>query len=196
MAFEYLGGSTDLSNLIFNEILKISPILMSKYYTLQDQVLYLILIPSVIILLFVWTFGYWFMGGGHRGLRLLISAIAYIYIVYAGWYGTFVIPLILAWFPIVLIAAFAFFLMTKIFHPMNIAGASKVMKSTFQKATAKSKKIDKLERQHDVVTRKIRQLENRLRNTNNDRAKAELIARISDLNSKKVEIEDKLDQLG
>ena len=53
MAFEYLGGSLDLFRLIFEQILKISPTLLYKYPTVQEQVFYLILLPHVILFLFL-----------------------------------------------------------------------------------------------------------------------------------------------
>ena len=148
-------ATVDLFNLIFTEILKISPTLISRYSTIQDQILYLLLIPSAIILLFVWTFGYWFMGKGHNGLRILISLIAYIYIVWSGWYGTWIIPVILAWFPLILIAFFLFFIISKIFPPLAVGGASNLMKAGFDKIPQKGKEIDKLKKEIDILNKKI-----------------------------------------
>jgi hypothetical protein len=197
MAFEYLGsGSLDLFNTIFREILKISPTLLYKYVTLQDQVLYLILIPSVIVLFFIWTFGYWIVGDAHRGIRLLISAIAYIYIVYSGWYGSFIIPIILAWFPIVLFSYFAFFIMTRIMHPSNVAGASKVMSAVYKKASEKRKHADALEKEIDLVNKKINQLQAMRGGTHNPRAEANLTAEIARLEQKRIALREKLDSLG
>jgi hypothetical protein len=197
MAFNYLGsGTINLFNLIFTQILKISPTLISKYSAIQDQVLYLIFIPSVIVLLFVWTFGYWIVGNANRGFRLLISLIAYIYIVYSGWYGSFIIPIILAWLPTVLITFFAFFIMTRIFHPSNLQGASNVMSAAFKKATNKSKEMSSIEKQIELIDKQIRALDSRQNSTSNERAKSVLIARMSELEQKKIELKEKLSSLG
>jgi hypothetical protein len=197
MAFNYLGsGTLNLFNLIFTQILKISPTLVSKYTTVQDQVLYLIFIPSIIVLFFVWTFGYWIVGNSNRGFRLLITLASYIYIVYAGWYGSFIIPIILAWFPIVLISFFAFFIMTRILHPQNIQGASNVMNAVFEKATNKSKEINTVEKQIELIDKQIRALDNRQNNTTNERARAELIKRMAELEQKKIEYKERLNSLG
>lgn len=199
MAFQYLSGSStvNLFNLIFTQILKISPTLMSKYTTVQDQVLYLIFIPSIIILFFVWTFGYWIVGNANKGFRLLISLASYIYIVYSGWYGSFIIPIVLAWFPIVLITFFAFFILTRIFHPMNVSGASKVMKATFDKATSKSNEIKTTEKKIEEIDKKISQLKSMEgRVSGNDRAMAELVSKEAQLEHMKIELKEKLDRLG
>jgi uncharacterized membrane protein len=197
MAFNYLSGSVNLFNLIFTQILKISPSLISHYTSLQDQVLYLIFIPSIIILFFVWTFGYWIVGNANKGFRLLISLASYIYIVYSGWYGSFIIPIILAWFPIVLISFFAFFIMTRIFHPMNVQGASKVMTAAYEKATSRSKEISTMEKQIEEVDKKIRQLKSMEgRVSGNDRAMAELVSKEAQLEHIKIELKNKLERLG
>ncbi len=196
MAFEYLGsGTVDLTNLIFREILKISPTLMSRYFTLQDQVLYLILIPSVIIILFIWTFGYWIVGSAHRGLRLLISMIAYIYIVYSGWYGSFIIPIILAWFPMVLLSFFLFFIMTRIFHPLNISGASKIISAGFEKGSRKGRDIKKLEHKIDMVQRKITKTRQQEASAQDNETRARLRRVRIALEHKKMDLEDKLDRV-
>ena len=188
-------ATVDLFNLIFRTILKISPNLISNYSSIQDQILYLLLIPTVIILLFVWTFGYWIMGKGHNGLRILISLIAYIYIIWSGWYGTWIIPLILAWFPVVLVTFFLFFIMSRIFHPMNVAGASKVMKAGFEKAGAKGKEINALRKQIEMIDKKIKHLSNERGKMADGQAREVLNLEITDLRSKKKEIEHEIDVL-
>jgi hypothetical protein len=198
MAFDYLSGTTNIFNLVFNDILKINPTLLYKYTTPADQALYLILIPSVFLLLFVWTFGYWIMGSKGKGLRILISVVAYIYIVYSGFYGSFVAPMILAWFPITIVLYFVFFIMTKIFHPMNVVPASNVVSAVFKKATDKSKDIDSTEKSIELLHKKIKQLEamqDEMEAKNNDKAVAELITKIAELEHKKIELEDHLSHM-
>ena len=190
-----MATQIDLFNLIFQEILKISPSLITKYTTIQDQILYLILIPTVIIFLFIWTFGYWIVGTGHRGLRLLISAIAYIYIVWSGWYGTWIIPIVMTWFPMVLFAFFIFFILTRIIHPLNIGGASKIMKAGFEKASSKGKKINELEKQIDLIDKKIRDLERERNRLTDGQARQILKLEIVDLKQKKKQLKDAIDSL-
>ena len=135
------------------------------------------------------------MGKGHNGLRILISLIAYIYIIWSGWYGTWIIPLILAWFPVVLVTFFLFFIMSRIFHPMNVAGASKVMKAGFEKAGAKGKEINALRKQIEMIDKKIKHLSNERGKMADGQAREVLNLEITDLRSKKKEIEHEIDVL-
>ena len=93
MAFDYLTGSLNLSNLIFSQILKIDPSTIYKYTNVQDQILYLLLIPHIILFLFIYAFSIGIVArviGGHVGFSRMMGIVAYIYIVWAGWYGMLV----------------------------------------------------------------------------------------------------------
>jgi len=190
--------AVDLYTIIFEELLRISPTLLTdpKYFALQDKLIYLILIPHVILFLFIWTFGYWLVGSRHRGIRYLITLIAYIYFVWAGWYGTWVTPLILGWFPLILISFFLFFILTKIFPPLNVLGASRAMSGVIEKATHKRREIKKLDDQVDLINKKIRRLEQGMRSARDERARSIMRLEIEDLKQKKVELKHRIDKLG
>ena len=190
-------ATLDLYRIIFEEILRISPTLLSdpKYYALQDKLIYLILIPHVILFLFIWLFGYWLVGSGHKGIRYLITAIAYIYFVWAGWYGTWVTPLILGWFPLILISFFLFFIFTKIFPPLNVLGASRAISGGIEKATHKKKQRKRLDDQIDLINKKIRRLEQGRRSARDPHARSIMKLEIEDLKQKKVELRHKRDKL-
>jgi cell division protein FtsB len=182
--------------------LKISPSLLSKYSTVQDQLIYLILIPHVIFLFFIYTVGYWIAGNNHRGISMLISIAAYIYIVYAGWYGTLMVPIINAWFPIVLLSFFGFFILTRVFHPLNIGGASGIIKAGFDKAkvnTTKQKEIERLEKENDLIRSKIKKLNSKKANAIQDKNMDMLTIidnEIKDLEMGEIERKSKIDALG
>lgn len=106
----------DIVQLILVDLLQISSSLLSEYSSIGDQLIYLILIPSVILLLFVYTFGGW-ISGGHPRFHWLITIVAYIFIIYSGWYGSYFVPIIVNWFMVILAAAFLFFIVTRIIHP-------------------------------------------------------------------------------
>lgn len=201
MAFDYLSG-TSFSDIIFNNLLKLDPSLLYKYSTVTDQAFYLLLIPSVFILLFVWTFGHWFVGNSHNGLRIMISIIAYIYVVYSGWYGSFMVGLILAWFPIILISYFGFFIITKILHPSNVDGLNKVMDAGFKKisdANENNKKIEQTENNIELLNKKIRDMESKLsrmeKGDKNERAVADIISALSQLQHQRMDQEALLKKL-
>jgi len=152
----------DLFRIVFEEFLKISPDLVSKYSTIQDQLLYLFLIPHAILLLFIFTFGYWFVGNAHKGLRLIISLVAYIYLIWAGWYGTFVIPIVNAFLPMLIISWFLFFIFSRVFHPLNLGGASGVIKGAsdvVKGSIAEGKAKEKVAKEMELIARRIRELE-------------------------------------
>lgn len=164
------AASIDLFQIIFEQILKIDPTLIAKYTAIQDQLLYLILIPSIVLLLFLWTFGYWVVPG-HRGIRILLSTIAYVFIVWSGWYGTFIISIINLWFPLILITFFIFFILTRLFHPLNVPGAHKIISAGFDQVKGsikKGKDKEKMERELQLVDQRIRELDRILGDPNLD----------------------------
>lgn len=185
----------DLFTIIFTEFLKISPDLISKYTTIQDQLLYLILIPHAILLLFIFTFGYWFVGNAHKGLRLVISLVAYIYIIWAGWYGSLVIPIVNAFLPMLIISWFLFFIFSRVFHPLNIGGASGVIKGAsdvVKVSIEKGKNREKAEKELSLVKTRISYLTKqyeKAQHDNNRKLEAELVYQIEKLEDVKRRLE-------
>lgn len=146
MAFQYLSGSLDLFNLIFTQILKISPTLLSRYTTLQDQVLHLIFLPTIILFIFLFGFGYMVIPE-NKGLRYLVMIVSYIFIIMQGWYGTFLVPLLEGWFMITLIIGLFLFFMTRILHPataQKLGMAASALAKDVGKNMGKEKQIEKL----------------------------------------------------
>lgn len=164
--------SINLFQIIFTEFLKISPDLLSKYPTIQDQLLYLILIPHAVLLLFIFSFGYWFVGFAHKGIRLVISLVAYIYLVWAGWYGTLVVPIVNAFLPLLIISWFLLFMFSRVFHPLNLPGASGVIKGASDKIKSsiqKSKDREKAEKELSIVKSRIVYLTKQLEKAEHDK---------------------------
>jgi hypothetical protein len=169
MAFQYLSGSINLFNLIFTQILKISPSLISKYTTIQDQILNLVLIPHVILFLFIYAFSIGIVAritGGHKGFSTLVGVISYIYIIWNGWYGTFLIPLLNAWFMIALVCSLVLFFITVVISPAKSpaltklgAEAGKMAGKKFGEAIGKDKKLEKLYKEKEFAEQQIRKYE-------------------------------------
>jgi len=159
MAFEYLSGSVDLFNLIFNEILKIGPTLLYKYTTIQEQVFHLILLPHVILFLFLFGFG-WAIIPENKGLRYLVMIVAYIFVVMQGWYGTFLVPLLEVWFWISLAFGLFLFFITRIIHPttaQRLGGAAGKLARDLGKSMGKEKQIEKLEEELEYIRKEMRE---------------------------------------
>ncbi len=167
----------DLFTLIFTEILKVSPTLIAKYSTIQDQIINLIFLPHVILFLFIWGFGMMMMppektrANAHRGFRYLLSLTAYVVIIYQGWYGSFLIPLLQTWFYLMLGAGLVLFFVSKIYHPVTAKEFGKfgdALGKSVGTRLAKDKQIEVIEEELGFIRKRMRDLEPR--RNNNDSA--------------------------
>lgn len=180
--------AVDLFNLIFIEILKISPTLLSKYYTLPDQILYLFLLPHVLLFLFLYSFSFGFVGrfvGGHKGMSMLLGAVSYIFIVYEGWYGTFLVPIFTTWFTVALAFALILFTITIVINPARGPALTKmsgqIATGLGKRTIAKSKELEKLSKDYDEVRKLIVIAERNYNRAHNDFERARASDRLSQL---------------
>ena len=136
------------------QIFKISPQLLSKYHTYQDQLINLIFIPHVILFLFIMAFAIGIIGRiigkSHKGFEILIGIASYVYIIWNGWYGLWIVPLINAWFGVALIMALVVFGISMFWHPAAHEAGLKLLgagaKTIADKTIGKSKKIEQLQK--------------------------------------------------
>lgn len=98
------------------KILNITPQLLGQYRTIQDQLLYLIFIPNLVLIFFIYLFAT-NVTYGHRGFRNLFGIAAYATIILSGWYGKFLIPLFVTWWWLWLGLSMFVFLFSVIFKP-------------------------------------------------------------------------------
>ncbi len=149
---------TDLTILIFTNILKIDPLVLSKYPIPQDKIVYLLFIPHIILFLFI--FG--FMKGvapGSRGLQYLVGLGAYVYTVYSGLYGKTLVGLFLGFWELLLFLGIFFFLASRIVHPARVREIFEVGKAVGAKATAKGKLEKELWKQIESLNHQINQIQ-------------------------------------
>ena len=205
MAFEYLsGGSVDLFNLIFNQILKISPTVLYKYTTLQDQIIYVLLIPMVILFLFVSAFSKGIVArivGGGKGFEYLVSIITFIYLIYSGTFGTLLVPIFTAWLQIALALSLFLFAMSIIIHPSRgpqlMKLSEEVGKSAGKLLWEKSRKIKALDREVESLDREIEVYNGQYALAgDNERAKADLRGQIARLKAQRTRLILERDRLG
>ena len=155
-------ATVDLFNLIFQQILKIDYSILYNYSTLEDQILYLILIPHVLLFLFLFAFSRGIVArfiSGHRGLQYLTGLVAYIYIIYAGWYGSFLVPLLLGWFTIALGLGLFLFLISIIWHPAAMRGGARLVTAAsadISKRAGKGKEKKRLDEEIKLINKQIR----------------------------------------
>lgn len=184
-------ATIDLFQLIFEQILKIDPTVISKYATVQDQLLYLILIPHVIIFLFLFSFGIWIIKE-HRGLRYLLVIVSYLYIVWGGWYSWIAEWLVgFFWWKLILGSAFLFFLISRIIPPARAMGLHKLAgeagASIHEMTMGKSKKRKALEDEIEKLLAERRAYESRLLRpyvVNRPRAQEAIQLEIADIDRK------------
>ncbi len=200
MAFEYLSSQVNLFNLIFNQILKISPTILSSYANIQDQVLYLILIPHVILFLFLYAFSFGIVmriTGSflHRGFIYLVGIVSYIYIMYSGWYGRLVM-FFLGWMNIALGLALFLFLASIIWHPSATTAGMKLVGEAgkeLAKKTAKSHEKRAIEEEVDAIGRELSAINAQLSNPGLEpQARAYMQMQKANLEAQKRRLESRL----
>ncbi|OGI12413.1 hypothetical protein A3K64_01110 [Candidatus Micrarchaeota archaeon RBG_16_36_9] len=194
MAFNYLSGSSDIFNIVFNQILKISPNLLSKYITIQEQTLQLILLPHLVLFLFLFSFG-WGIIPNNRGLRYLVSVVSYIYIIMQGWYGSIIVPISIAWFPLLLIFGIFLFFAFKIIHPVTVKGlgeAGASIAKDFGKRIGKDKEVERLYRELEHIEEQIGRQNTILKDAPSNSGAA---TAVQQLKNRKYEIKEKIRRL-
>jgi hypothetical protein len=189
----------DLFDLIFNEILKVSPTLLSKYATIQDQVLYLILIPSVILFLFIYAFSKQIVGrivGEHRGFEYLVSIVVYIYLVYSGIFGATLIPIFITWLNIAIVLSLIVFVISVVMHPARgpalVGAAKEAGRMMGEKVTAKEHQRKAIEEEIDSIKKQIQALEAEKNRPMEPTSKAYIEMQIGNLKARKADLESKL----
>ncbi len=192
----------DLARVVFEEFLKVSPDLISKYSTVQDQLLYLILIPHVLLLLFLLAFSKGIVKrftGEHAKFRFLLGITAYIYIIWSGWYGTLFIPFFLSWFYIALGIAVFLFLISIVWHPAAGPAGGKLISGIFEsigeKTIGREKEIDRLEQEISHIDAEIRKEIKRKGEVKTPEELQEIEKRIGKYEDYRYEIEKKIRQL-
>ena len=189
--------ATDLVNLLFTQILKINQMSLSKYSTLSDQTVYLFLIPHVVLFLFLYAFSVGIVTritGPNKGFSYLVGIVSYIYIIYAGWYGTFV-TWFLGWMYIAIGMALFLFFVSIIFHPSaTTAGMKMAGEVGKQLAKSKAKEHEKKAMREEVeaLKKEIAALRQQEQGTVEPLAKSYIQMNIANLEAQRRRIESKL----
>ena len=189
-------GQVDFIKLILEQILRVDPSLIAQYPLVQDKVLWLLLVPHVVLFLFLFSFAGWIVTR-HAGLRRLLSVVTYLVVILGGYYGNLIVPVVNAWFTILLVAGLLFFLISRIFPPSSVSAATGLMSEAFGMATKGSKDRKQIETDIDVLEKTIASLERKaevVRNNGGD--DAHIQAKISDLEEKLHQKEAQLEKLG
>jgi len=178
-----------LTDLIFQTILRIDPFTISRYTTIQDQILYLILIPHVILFIFIFGFVR-VVSEGHKGLSYLVGFVTYAFIILSGWYGSFLLNIFLTWWQIVLILGLLFFVGSKIVHPARVRELFNLGEKLTGMATQKVTRERELDKKIRVIDKQIQALETEAKRRRNAKLPTKVIeAEIADLLREKARLE-------
>ena len=186
--------AVDLLTILFEQVLRISPALISQYSTIQDKLLYLVLIPHVVLLIFIIGFGRGFVGRfvEHRGLQWLVTIVLYIYFIWGGWYGSFMIPLFTTFFSIALMVGLAIFFMYFVFHPARAPAVGHLMKEAGKLLVKKGVEPGEIQREIDRIDRQINILTHSMTGTTDTMTRRAYELQILQLQTQKSELQSKL----
>lgn len=185
-----------IEQLIFVEVLKISSKVLSDYPQMQDKLLYLIFIPHILLIIFIWIFADSVarIGGGiHTGIRALVAIGTYIFLIFAGWYGTWIVPIFVGLWQIILVLALITFVASRFIHPARAKEMMALGKVMGEKVTEKGKIRKKLEHERDAVKRMIKEIERAPATTAEGRQYKEM--QVAQLRAKLAAIEHELEEL-
>jgi hypothetical protein len=191
-------ATVDLVKLLFTEILKIDPSTLYKYSTIQDQAMYLFLIPHVILFLFLYAFSFGMVTrvvGQHKGFSYMLGIVSYIYIIYAGWYGRLVL-LFLNWMVIALGMGMFLFLVSIIWHPSATTAGLKLAgeagKELAKKTMAKNKEKETIQEEVDAIKKEIGALDGQLSGPLEPGARAYMQMQRANLEAQRRRLESRL----
>lgn len=192
MADPLLIGQIDIIRLILVDIFQISQQLITQYTTVQDQLLWLVLVPHVIIFLVLFSFGAW-ISPAHTGLSRVAAIVGYLVLVVSGWYGSWIVPIVDAFFTVFLISAILFFIVSRLVPPRVVENLGELGAQIINTSTQKGTERKKTESEIRALKRAMKELErDKNRPGTSDEEKAEISNHISEL---RVELAEKEEEL-
>jgi len=185
-----------IEQLIFVQVLKISSSTLAQYPQMQDRLLYLIFIPHILLLIFIWIFADSVarIGGGiHKGIRALTAIGVYVFLIFGGWYGAWIVPIFVGLWQIILALALITFVASRFIHPARAKEMMALGKLVGEKVTEKSKIRKKLEHERDALKRMIKEIEKTHPTTTEGMQYKEM--QLAQLRAKLAQIEHELEEL-
>jgi hypothetical protein len=147
---------------ILMDLLQISSDLLRDYSSTQEQLLYLFLIPHAVLLLFVYMFAGSISSMAirgpqpHKGFRVLFGIVAYITIIFSGWYGNLLVPIFILWWQMALVVALILFSMSKLFiDPASLQDVAKAGAAVSSKLGEKGRSKKKIQKELRLVNEQI-----------------------------------------
>jgi hypothetical protein len=152
----------NIIDFVLMDLLHISSDLIRDYSSTQEQLLYLVLIPHTVLLLFVYMFAGSISNMAivgpveHKGFKVLFGIVAYITIIFTGWYGNLLVPIFILWWQAALVVALILFSMSKlIINPASFRDMAMLANVVGGKANEKRASKKKVEKELRLVNEQI-----------------------------------------
>jgi hypothetical protein len=183
-------------DLIFGTLLRLDPSLISKYSSsVQNQIMNLFLIPHVILFLFIYGFA-WVIIPTHKGLKYLISILAYLTVVLLGEpysYYSMIVPFFLLWWQVALVVGLFFFIWSRFINPSKTPELFNLGRAATAKMSEGSKRRRALLEEIDATRRQIAALRMEAANPGLEpSARSYIQSNISNLEAKRRDLEARL----
>ncbi len=145
---------SSIENLIYVEILKIPLAQVSQYFSAYDRLIHLLLLPSIVILIFM--YGATEFLAGKKGLRFLVAIGGIIFSISIGWYGLFVVMSEM-WYLILLVVSGFFFILGRIIHPSDVRNLTSISTNDYGR-----RKIERIDARINSIDSRISGLQSNL----------------------------------
>ena len=192
-----LGADTvPIKDIILEQILQIDPTVIARYTTVQDQLLYLILIPHLIIIIFLYLLSSTVTPTSrvtqmkNMGIMYLIAIVGYIFIIMSGWYGI-LIPILNVYWVVLLGIGLITFIASKFYHPVRAGEMFGLGKMIGEKTLGKAKARKEYENRIKEINDEVRVLKRELARTKEYSARSLIRVQISELVREKAQLERK-----
>jgi hypothetical protein len=151
----------DLITFVLHEILKIPLNLISNYPTVQDKLIYLILIPHIILFIFIYFFAKTTIArilGSHSAIETALMFVVYLFLIYSGIYGSFFIPIFVSAFYILIFLGALFFILNLFIPPARHEGIRRFAIEAAKMVAQKSKAESDREAAIEAIDGKMREI--------------------------------------
>ena len=196
-----LGAETiPFKDIILEQILQIDPSTIARYASLQDQLLYLVLIPHVILVIFIYLIANTLAptsrvtGQKNVGIISLLGIVTYIFLILSGWYGT-LIPIFNTYYIVMIGVGVVLFISSMFVHPTRRGELFKFAHETGRKWAAKPGMKKEYERRVKEIDDEIRSLRRTLPTSADYTSRQLIIVQISELEREKAQLRRKISGL-
>ncbi len=153
--------SVDLYTLVFRVILRVSECSAGAEWgcltgDVTHDFIYAFLLPHVVLFIFLFILAMP-VRNMHSGLGVLFGVGAYIFIIYEGWYGAILAPLLMWWFVLSIIIGLGYFFINKFLGSQETRGKiGRSLGGKIKEGMKKEQALEYLQRDIEEYKRKLK----------------------------------------